>query len=260
MPFVYQQHVVVMACAAPTVSSTKETTNYARLCRQLVDVGTQALRDTFDAIHPPANLHAVLAANKSTLQTLKTKKVINSTQWGKLFPAISTSVSSANFDITLLMVLLRNLCGLPSPAAGWDTLPAVTDVSREADIARVKYYRNTVYAHAERASVDDATFNTYWRDIRDTLVRLGGVKYRAAIDNLETECMDPEIEDHFKELLSQWKKDEENIKDELKGIGTETKNVIKKLDDLTASNHANRIERVDEGNWIQWIILTLFYR
>ena len=214
-----------MACAAPTTSSTKETTNYARLCRLLIDVGTQALRDTFDAIHPPANLHTVLAANKTTLQSLRTRKVINATQWGKLFPAIPTSVSSANFDITLLMVLLRNLCGLPSPAAGWDTLPAVTDVSREADIARVKYYRNTVYAHAERASVDDATFITYWRDIRDTLVRLGGVKYRAAIDNLETECMDPEIEDHFKELLSQWKKDEDNVKEQLN-------EVIKKLDDL----------------------------
>ena len=36
-----------MACAAPTASSSKETTNFARLCRLLVDVGTQALRDTF---------------------------------------------------------------------------------------------------------------------------------------------------------------------------------------------------------------------
>ena len=226
-----------MACAAPTTSSTKETTNYARLCRLLVDVGTQALRDTFDAIHPPANLHTVLAANKAKLQSLRTKKIVNATQWGKLFPAISTSVSSANFDITLLMVLmvlLRNLCGLPSPAAGWDTLPAVADVSREADIARVKYYRNTVHAHAERASVDDATFNTYWRDIRDTLVRLGGAKYRAAIDNLETECMDPDIEDHFKELLSQWKKDEDNVKDKLDEIGSGIGKVLKKLDDLEA--------------------------
>ena len=42
-----------------------------------------------------------------------------------------------------------------SPAAGWDTLSAATDVSREADITRVKYYRNFVYGHAECASVDD---------------------------------------------------------------------------------------------------------
>ena len=119
-------------------------------------------------------------------------------------------------------------------------------MSREADIARVKYFRNTVYAHAEYASVDDATFNTYWQDIRDTLVRLGGVHYRAAIDNLETECMDPEIEDHFKELLNQWKKDEDNIKDELKEIGTDIKNVMKKLEDLSTSGLTKKKEE-NEG-------------
>ena len=204
-----------MASAAPTAASTKETTNYARLCRLLVDIGTQALRDVFDAIHAPANLHAVLAANKTTFQSLRARKIINPIQWGKLFPTIRTSVSSRDFDTTLLMVLLRDLCGLTPPLTGWDALPAVTDLSREADIARVKYFRNTVYAHAENASVDDVTFNDYWCDIRDTLVRLGGVMYKADIDDLRNECMDPEVEDHYKELLSQWKKDEDNIKEEL---------------------------------------------
>ena len=214
--------------AAPTFSSTKETTNYARLCRLMVDVGTQALRDTLDAIHPPANLPTVLAGNKTTLQTLRIKKVINAAQWGKLFPAISTLVSSVHFDISLLMVLLRNLCSLPSPATGWDKLPAVTDVSREADIARVKYYRNTVYGHAECASVDDAAFNAYWSDIRDALVRLGGVKYKTAIDKLETEVMDPDLDDRYKELLRQWKKDEDNVKDQLDEL-------TKKVDDLEST-------------------------
>ena len=231
-----------MACAAPTASSSKETTNYARLCRLLVDVGTQALRDIFDAIHAPPTLHSVLAGNKTMLQSLRTKKIINPTQWGKLFPAILNSVSSRDFDITLLMVRLRNICGLPSPATGWDVLPAVTDVSHEANIARVKYFRNTVYAHAEHASVDDVTFNAYWQDIRDTLVRLGGVKYKSAIANLETECMDPDIEDHYKELLSQWKKDEDNVKDQLNEIGSEIRSVLKKLDNLTASSLTHRGE------------------
>ena len=243
-----------MANAAPATSSTKETTNYARLCRLLVDVGTQALRDTFDAIHAPANLQAVLANNETLLQSLKRRKIINATQWGKLFPVIPTAVSSKTFDITLLMILLRNLGGLPSPITGWDTLPAATDISREADIARLKYFRNTVYAHAEQALVDDTTFNAYWQDIRDTLVRLGGVRYSAAIDNLETECMDPEMEDRYKQLLSEWKKDEDNIKDELKEIGAEIRvvgtkmtDVMKKLDDLTAATLAKRKESSDEG-------------
>ena len=236
-----------MANATPATSSKRKTTNYARLCRLLVDVGTQALRDTLDASHAPANLHAVLAANKPTLQGLRSRRIINATQWGKLFPAIPSAVSSKTFDTTLLMVLLRNLGSLPPPIAGWDELPAATEISREADIARIKYFRNTVYAHAEQASVDDTTFNAYWQDIGDTLVRLGGVRYRAAIDNLESECMDPEIEDYYKKVLSEWKKDEDNIKDELKEIGTKMADVMKKLDDLTAASVTNKKESSEEG-------------
>ena len=222
--------------AEPSSSSTKETTNYARLCRLLVDIGTEALRDTFNAIHSPANLHAVLAGSLTALQGLRAKKIISPIQWGILFPIIPTSVSSRDFDTTLLVVLLRNLCGLTPPPTGWDVLPALTDLSREADIARVKYFRNIVYGHAGNASVDDTTFNDYWRDIRDTLVRLGGVTYEAAINNLRSECMDPEVEDHYRDLLSQWKKDDDNIKEQLSEI-------IKRLDVLTASKEAT-----DQGN------------
>ena len=112
--------------AAATASSSKETTNFARLCRLLVDVGTQVLRDTLDGIHAPGTLHAGLARNRTALQSLRTRRIISATQWGKLFPAVLTSMLTAHFDTTLLMVLLRNICDLPSPATGWDTLPAVT--------------------------------------------------------------------------------------------------------------------------------------
>ena len=217
-----------MASALPTASSTKETTNYARLCRLLVDIANQVLREKFDAIHSPANLHAVLAGNITTLKALRAKKIINPMQWEKLFPAIPNSVSSHDFDTTLLVVLLRNLCGLIPPVTGWDALPAATDLSCEADIARVKYFRNTVYGHAQSASVDDTAFNDYWRDIRDTLVRLGGVTYKAAIDTLRNECMDPEVQDQYMAFLKQWKKDEDNVKDLLHEI-------MKKIDAMTAS-------------------------
>ena len=59
------------------------------------------------------------------------------------------------------MVLLRKLCGLAAPVTGWDALPAATDVSLESEIARIKYFRNAVYAHAEHASVDDAPYKPY---------------------------------------------------------------------------------------------------
>ena len=201
-----------MATAAALVSffSTKETTNYARLCCLLVDVGSCVLQDTFDRINLPGDLHKHLQTHHTKLQQLRMKKILNPTQWGKLYPAIHTSVSSKNFDITLLTVLLRNICSLSPPAAGWDALPPATDISTEADIARVKYFRNTVYGHAEKASVDDATFHVYWQDIKDALVRLGGPAYELAIDDLKNECMDPVFEEHYRELLKEWKRDDDN--------------------------------------------------
>ena len=133
-----------MAFVAPASLSTKETTNYARLCRVLVDVGTCALRDCFDAICTPPTLHTVLAANQATLHNLRTRRIINATQWGKLFPAIPSSVSSKNFDITLLTTLLRNICGLVPPVTGWDMLllpqtSARKQTSRESNTSEIQF-------------------------------------------------------------------------------------------------------------------------
>ena len=235
-----------MASAAPTFNSTKETTNYARLCRLLVDVGAHVLRETFDKKRPTGSLDTVLStpSTHALLQTLRTKRVLNPTQWGKLYPAITSSVSSTNFDITLLMVLLRNICSLAPPPTGWDSLPAATDLTPEADIVRIKYYRNTIYGHASGALVDDATFSQYWQDIQDALVRLGGTCYQDAIDNLKNDCMDPEIEEHYQELLKYWVKDEISIKEKLDQI---EENVAKKLDDWKESMAVFKRKRSGEG-------------
>ncbi|KAL9965350.1 hypothetical protein ACROYT_G029139 [Oculina patagonica] len=221
-----------MASAAPSFPSTKETTNYARLCRLLVDVGSQVLRETFDRVRPPGSLHTVLSdpAVHAKLQSLQKKKVLNPSQWGKLYPAIKSSVSSRDFDTTLLVLLLRNICSLVPPATGWDNLPLVTDVTPEADIARIKFHRNTVYGHATEASVDDATFGVYWNDIKDTLLRLGGACYQDAIDDLEKECMDPDFEEYYRDLLKQWVKDETSIKDRLDELNRKLEDFISNAD------------------------------
>lgn len=223
-----------MASAPPSVTSTKETTNFARLCRLLVDVGSQALREKFDSIHAPGNLHTVLARSKTTIQSLRKRRIVNPWQWSKLYPAVPSSLSSASFDITLLVVLLKNICGLKPPVTGWDRLPSPADTSSEADIARVKYFRNTIYGHAEKASVDDVTFQQYWHDIREALVRLGGPQYAVAIDTLKTESMDPELKDDFIDRLKDRKKDDDDIKDRLSEVETEIKKVKVQVDAMVA--------------------------
>ena len=209
-----------MASSITSYVSTKETINFARLCRLLLDVGSHALRNKFDSIHPPEGLHAVLTKPPAhlILRTLRLKRILNPTHWAKLYPASPSSVSSKDFDVKLLMLLLRNICGLIPPATGWDNLPPAADTSAEANIARVKYYRNHVYGNASQASVDDATFNTYWQDISNALVGLGADA--AAINTLKTQSMDPFIEKHYQELLRECKKDDHSSKgrlDEIEG-------------------------------------------
>ena len=52
--------------------------------------------------------------------------------------------------------------------------------------------------------------------IGNALVGLGADV--AAITKLKTESMDPVIEKHYQELLREWKKDEDSIKDQLDKI------------------------------------------
>ncbi|XP_068679888.1 NLR family CARD domain-containing protein 3-like isoform X3 [Montipora foliosa] len=227
-----------MASGPAVFPSTRESTNYARLCRLLVDVGSQALRDTFDRIHSPATLHRILSSTSAyypTLQSLRKRRILNPIQWGKLYPSVCSSVSSASFDITLLVVLLRNICGFSPPAStgNWDMLPLPGDNSCEANIARIKYYRNEVYAHANQASVDDATFNMLWQDISNALIAVGsGTTYASAISRLKTECMDPDFEEHYRELLKQWKKDDDNTKEELDELKEMVKSEVKEVKDM----------------------------
>ena len=241
-----------MASSTPNGAPKKEATNYTQLCRLLIDIGSQALRDTFDNIHAPARLHTVLAANRSTLQTLRKQRVLNATQWNKLYPAIATSVSLENFDITLLIVLLKHICGLkpPTTTRSWDRVPPTTDTSHEADIARLKCFRNDIYGHAEKASISDSEFSTQWRNIRNTLVRLGGKTYEKKIDGLQVECMDPETEQYYTELLKEWKKDDDNIKDTLHELENEVGNISRKLDDFATTNTSTRGQLVSSRYYI----------
>lgn len=205
-----------MSSPAP-FPSTKEANNYERLCRLLVDVGWQVLRETFDRVRPPGSLHSVLADPQihAQLKSLHKKRVLSTSQWRKLYPVIKSSVSSTTFDSTLLVILLRNICGLVPPATGWSNCPLVTVTTPQADIARIQFYRNTVYRHASNASVEDAAFSRYWKEIKDTLVRLGGSCYHGDVDGFENEIMDPEFEGHYQELLKQWVEDDNSTEDKL---------------------------------------------
>ena len=204
-----------MAAAAPSpLASTEEKTNGAKLSRLLIDGGTTVLRTIFDGYHPPANLLADLYANYRTLNNLlKRKRVLNKPQWDLLFPPGGATPDSNTFDITLLFLLLTNICGLSPPPSGWHTKPPRSDTSLEANLARIKFFRNKLYGHVTNTGIDTPTFSALCQEIRAVLVALG--LPQAEIDRLKAERCG---EEEFIDVLFEWADSEEDIKSQLKDI------------------------------------------
>ena len=203
-----------MASATPTpLASSVEKTNGAKLSRLLIDGGTTVLRKIFDGHHPPANLITVLNANYPILNNLLRRRVLNGHQWDKLFPPGGVAPDSKTFDITLLFLLLTEICGLTPPPSGWHTKPPSSDTSHEANLARVKFYRNILYGHVTTTGVDTPTFSALWTEISGVLVSLG--LGQAEVDRLKAEKGG---EQDYIDVLIEWAGSEENVKSQLQKI------------------------------------------
>ena len=178
-----------MATATPSpLASSVEKTNGNKLSRLLIDGGTTVLRNIFDYHHPPAHLGANLSSKHihSILTKLRHRNILNGSQWDKLFPPPGGGPpNSINFDITLLFVLLRNMCSLSPPLSGWDKMPPVSDTSREANLARMKYYRNELYGHVTTTGIQTSAFDVKWQEVSSVLVSLG--LSQSEVDRLKSE-------------------------------------------------------------------------
>ena len=212
--------------------STRGKENFQRISRLLISGGTALLREIFDLICPPSNLPTTLK-NPATEKQLKAAKLIKP-QWDCLYPSPGVYGESVDFDVTLLFKLLRTICNLIPPATGWDALPASTDHSLAADLARIKYYRNTVYGHVnQNMEITDDDFLSLWQDLSKALVRIAGQisppkkhEWQVAIFNFLRNPLTAEDKRNVQELL-EWYKNDMEVKE---SIG-ELKSTMKEMQD-----------------------------
>ncbi|CAC5356933.1 unnamed protein product [Mytilus coruscus] len=150
---------------ANTTHVSEEEENYLRL-HLLTGISSRAVRLIFDEEFHPSCLGKTIKKEFRKLDDLKKKKrVINTAQWNLLFPPYGHPDPNSNtFDVTLMVTLLRNLTDQTSSACEYDILPPSTDISRTADLARIKHYRNLL-AHFEDKKIESALFTTAWEDI-----------------------------------------------------------------------------------------------
>ena len=191
-----------------------------KLMRLIIDGGTEALRKVFQRTHS-GNLQVVLSSVKGILSKLK-GRIINQKQWDKLYPTPPEKPDINEFDITLLCVLLRNICGLSPPSSGWDKMPNVSDHTDVADINRIKLFRNERFGRISRTAVTMADFKKFWVEISAPLVRLG--IDQKEIDRLENEeCGEEEVS----RVLKEWDECNDKIMNALK----EKRDVFKNIED-----------------------------
>ena len=141
------------------------------------------------------------------------EKVLRLAQWDQLFPPNGDPADSKEFDITLLFLLLTNMCGLTAPSSGWHAMPPVGDTSFEANLARVKFFRNELYGHVSTTGVEMSVFLSLWQEIRAVLVDLGFDQVE--IDRLEAEHSG---EEDYIDLLREWSESEEDTWSQLRDI------------------------------------------
>ena len=225
-----------MADPGDELRSTAGKANFQRLSRLLISGGTCLLREIFDVICPPLNL-PIMLGNPATKKQLNTAK-LTKPQWDCLYPSPGVYGKSADFDVTLLFRLLKTVCNLTPPITGWDVLPAPTDRSLAAELARVKYYRNTVYGHVKQdMEVTDDEFPSFWQEISGALVRIAGqvspakkTEWQGAIDRFLKDPLTVEDTRNVEEL-EMWYNNDVEVKKSIEVLKTTTEEGINRLEE-----------------------------
>ena len=229
--------------------SSQEKTNGAKLIRLIFDGGTAVCLNLLKDHYPTAALLApALANHRGKFQQLLQKKVINQKQFDQLFPS-STCRSFPvleNFDITLLVILIRNTCSnLPAPVLGWDTEPPPLDTSQSANLLRIKKFRND-FAHVSSTGISSVDFETHWNTISTVLVALG-------MDSLEIERLkiSPLDEEKYLKMLFDWGDQERNYKQQLQRIAASQEEEGRMLEQIKQSQE-EIWKRVQSSKIVSW--------
>ena len=191
------------------------------------------MREVFDIKCPSSNLPTIL--QNPAMKKLKAK--LTKPQKDCLYPSPGMYGKSTDFDIALLFRLLKTICGLTAPVTGWDALPASTDDSLEAYLARIKYYRNSIYGHVkENMEISDDKFLVLWREISEALVRIAGhvspAKAKEWQNAIDTFLKDPLTEEDKRneQELQHWYQNDTEVKKSLEKVESSVKNLEKCLE------------------------------
>ena len=174
---------------ASSYAATEKMTNINRVSRLLIGPCTDQLRDLLRYYIPPASFPAVIQRERSQSHRL------SAPQRNLIFP--TSGVYSGNYDdmdISLLYILLRNICGIQAHNKDWGNVPDSIDRSVSANIERIRLARNDC-SHFT-GDMSNSEFNRIWSSIKAAVVDLDkhlgiGNKFQKEVDFIRNDTMDP---------------------------------------------------------------------
>lgn len=190
--------------------STEQTTNLARVARIILGPCSDVLR-TILKIYAPQNL--LTEVDRFLSQYPKhLDPPINSYQRNLI-----KGGNYNTFDISLLYVLLRNICRIRAPKNGWGLKPHPQDTGLSANVEMIRMRRNTYYGHATDFSISNKNFEHIYQDLFLIVTRLemysGGSKYQNEMKKLKKCCMDPKYKEVYINKLLRLENLEKKVKD-----------------------------------------------
>ncbi|XP_060596609.1 uncharacterized protein LOC132750616 [Ruditapes philippinarum] len=239
-----------MAASQPGTSSSAQIADNRiflfRLQMLIIDGGLTSLRNYVDQelAAQSTTLSASLAKEKTTIKSLKGRKIITQVQYDLLYPS-QGSVSTSDLDITLIICLMRNLkCFKLNTNFNWNISPAQSDNSIEADICRLKNHRNEICHISTTTGVQHNGFINKWNEIEQILLRIDTVypikDFQQTITDFQFCTLDPSTEKRVTDEIEKWNKFDKSVETDLEQLKTGQKEMKQTIETLAIEQAETR--------------------
>lgn len=161
------------------LSSSSDKQNFECITVASVDFIQEPLRDILSNCIAPVDLFEKIKSTK-LCDTFK----LRPEQLKVCFLQPPAIPDYSTFDVTLLYILIRNLCPTLRPAKGWGKEPDVTDTQLGDDIERLRLFRNNYYAHANSTAISDTEFDKIWGNLKSVVNRIQS-KTTSSVDYIQ---------------------------------------------------------------------------
>ena len=134
-------------------------------------------------------------------------------------------------------------------------LPSSTSKNVEEELATIRQYRSKLaQMHDCPPSIADVDFDFYWKDISDTLIRLGGEKYKEPISDLKYKPMETKYYNCIPNSHDKLELSECLIECRVTEIDAETHEISdhtkrKKTEDFSKGKHLNLLKETDQHHY-----------